>query len=480
MKPVITTVIVTCMLLGACVSAPPRETPPKLAETVPLSAASDSSAAWPTNDWWKRYADPQLDQLMQRALTQAPTLDLARTRLEQALRAVDMQRAASGASLGASAGVDRQRLSDNGLIPPEFVGFHWYSQADLGVQLHYDIDFWGRHRAAIQAATDQARAAAAEQAAVRLTLLGGVADTYFGWQTLATRRQFSERGTMIAQRLRDIAAARVEHGVDNATTLDDAEARLADAREQALQLDTALHLQRLALASLIGVSDDDLGSLEVRPLPHPETTLPASIAIDLVARRPDITASRWRVEAALHGREAARAAFYPDVSLGALFGLSSIELDKLFNAGSRIIDVGPALHLPLFDAGRLRARYGAANAELDSAVADYHATIVAAAHDAASHALQLQRSRERRLERQRQLDAVAASVARVEARAASGLSDARLGLLAEAALLDQRDALTILDGAAVSADIALLQALGGGYRAEDLPPADATAKATTP
>ncbi len=125
-------------------------------------------------------------------------------------------------------------------------------------------------------------------------------------------------------------------------------------------------------------------------MPEIDGTLPENASTDLLARRPDIAASRWRVEAALRRADQARAEFYPDISISALAGLSSIDMGKLFTTGSRVFNVAPALHLPIFESGRLEARFGASKAELDAAAAQYDSTVVSAAQDVATQALTAQ------------------------------------------------------------------------------------------
>ncbi|MGB5940392.1 MAG: TolC family protein, partial [Rhodanobacter sp.] len=185
---------------------------------------------------------------------------------------------------------------------------------------------------------------------------------------------------------------------------------------------------------------------------------------DLIARRPDIAASRWQVEAALKQTVAARAEFFPDLSLTALAGLSSIDLGKLLTAGSRTFALTPALHLPIFNGGALEANYGVSRAQLDAAVAQYDSTVLAAAREVATQALSAEQLAARRHEQQAQLDADQRLLANAQARARQGVRDLRESLGAQAALLQQRDAAVQLQAQAVSTDLALIKALGGGYR----------------
>lgn len=451
-------------LLAGC-AIPSRPQPPQLTSIAPLAGiAGQSGAVWPDSHWWMRYNDTQLDDLQARALTGSPTLAVAKARLQQATRAVDIARANAGARIQGSAQVQRERLSEHGLIPSEFLGFKWYSQGDLGAQFSYDFDFWGSHGADIAAGVDRARAAAAERDAAASMLAAAVADTYFGWQANQTRLMIAHQLVDIRRQVQSIAAARVRQGVDAPDTLQQADGLLADAREQAASIAGAARIQHAALAALLGVAPAQLPKLQSRPLPSASAALPADAGLDLVARRADVSASRWRVEAALRDIDVARAAFYPDLSLAAMAGLSSIDLGKLLSPASAIFATGPALHLPIFDSGRLRARFGVSRAQLAAAVADYNAGVVQAANQVATQALTLQQVQARRHERGAQVTAATELLASAQARAKRGLTDAQPVLTANANLVRQRDADAQLASAALSAEIALTQALGGGYR----------------
>ncbi|WP_027493880.1 TolC family protein, partial [Rhodanobacter sp. OR444] len=154
-------------------------------------------------------------------------------------------------------------------------------------------------------------------------------------------------------------------------------------------------------------------------------------------------------------------------SITALAGLSSIDMGKLLTAGSRAFELTPALHLPIFTGGALEANYGVSKAQLDAAVAQYDSTVLAAAREVATQALGAEQLAARQREQQAQLDADQRLLANAQARARQGVRDLRESLGAQAALLLQRDATTQLQAQAVSTDLALIKALGGGYRSTD-------------
>lgn len=471
MKPVlfrgrIALAAATMLVLAACATAPAKLDTPTLRDDVPLAGLdAPTRAGWPAAQWWHQYDDPQLDHLMDRAMQQSPDLALAQSRVQNAEQSARLAAAQLGLSVNGSAQVARQRMSEHGLIPTQFLGFTWYNQADLGVQLQYDFDWWGKKRATMEAALDQAHAAEAQRSAAALAIQYAVADTYFGWQADQARLQLTDQLLATQQQFSHIAELRVRQGVDLPDEVQKAKAQLAAVREMRVALDGSAKIRRAALASLLGVAPAQLPDLKPRPLPIVERGLPTNAGLDLIARRPDIAASRWQVEAALRQTDAARAQFFPDISITALAGLSSIDMGKLLTAGSRTFALTPALHLPIFEGGSLQANYGVSKAQLDAAVAQYNSTVLTAAREVSTQTLSAEQVAARLHEQQAQLDADQQLLAKAQARERQGVRDARESLGAKAQLLQQRDAAIQLRSQAVSTDLSLIKALGGGYQA---------------
>jgi multidrug efflux system outer membrane protein len=467
-RPLLTATIV--LALAACARAPAKLDHPVLRDDVPLAGLNaPARAGWPAAQWWRHYDDPQLDGLMDRALQQSPDIALAQSRVQSAQASVRLAAAQMGLSINGNAQVSRQRMSEHGLIPPEFLGFTWYNQADIGLQLQYDFDWWGKKRATVEAALDQAHAAEAQRSAAALAIQYAVADTYFGWQADQARLQLIDRLLATQQQLAQIAQLRVKQGVDLPDEAQRAQAQVAAIRGMRIAIDGSAQIRKVALAALLGVAPEQLSELHPRPLPGVVRGIPADARLDLIARRPDIAASRWQVEAALKNTDAARAAFFPDIGITAMAGLSSIDMGKLLTAGSRTFALTPALHLPIFNGGSLKANYGLSKAQLDSAVAQYNSTVLAAAREVATQALSAEQIAARRQAQQAEVDANRQLLANAEARRRQGVRDARESLAAKAQLLQQRDAAVQLQAQALSNDLALIKALGGGYRRTDTP-----------
>ena len=462
-----TTIATALTLLLAACAIPARLNHPNLRDDVPLAGLqAPVRAGWPDADWWRAYGDPQLDQLITIAMKQSPDLEQAHSRVVNAEQSVRLAAAQAGLNVNGNAQFERQRMSENGilsLLPPNIPIDPWYNQTDLGLQAKYTFDWWGKKRSSIEAALDQAHAAEAQRSAAALTIQNAVADTYFGWQGDQARLALSTRLVTAQEKLVHIAELRVAQGVDLADTAQQARAQLAAAREMHVTLQGSAAIRKVALASLLGIAPTDLPALQPRPLPTVDSRIPANARLDLIARRPDIAASRWQVEAALKQTDVARAQFFPDIGISAMAGLSSLDMGKLLEAGSRTVALTPALHLPIFEGGQLKANYGVSKAQLAAAVAEYNSTVVSAARDVATQALTAQQIAARRKEQSAQITANERLLATAQARAHQGVRDAREGLAATAQLLQQQDDAASLQAQAVSTDLALIKALGGGY-----------------
>ena len=457
------------MSLMACAGLPPKTGPVRLAKDAPLSDMP-GGGSWPIAEWWKQYRDEDLDRLIDMALQNSPTVATAQARFDSARQSVRLAGAVSGAQIDASGETSRQRLSDNGLFPPRLLGFHWYNLEDLGLRASYTFDWWGKQKDSVEAAMDEAHAAQADRAAAALVLASSVADAYFGWQSDQSRLSLArERETMVA-REGAILDARIGADLESPDERQRATSNLAAVRGQIAEFDGSARLRIVALAALVGQPTADLPALKSKAIPVAHAGLPDDVRLDLIARRADLTASRWRVEAAQKNRDSARADFLPDISINALVGLQSVDLGKLFEYASRVPSVTAAVHLPIFDGGRLKARYGATQAAVDAAVASYRETLIGAAREVAIQAATSVQIGAERSQRVIEVDAAERLKSSAAARVRQGLSDSRAELAASESWLVQRDALLQLDAAALSSDIGLKRALGGGYERNDKSP----------
>ena len=476
------------LLLAGCAGLPPKPAAPVLPASVPLAtaptdlaaqpgapasaaaqAASAATPAWPDAQWWRGFNDPALDALEAQALAASPDMAAAQARIDAAQAGLGAEQAAGGPSVGAGASAVRQRLSDNGLFPPQFLGFHWYSDFQLGLKGTWSPDWWGKHRAEVAAAVGNLRAVQAEQSAARLALSTSVASQYFGWQADTARAQLAQERVRSAEQGLALHRARADARIERDDTVGRAELELTGAKLVLQEARTSRSLRRVALAALAGTSPDELPAFAERPLPELDIGLPANASLDLIARRPDLSAARWRVEAAARKRDVARTAFLPTLTLNGVLGLESLTLRKLAEAGSAIPQLGAQLQLPLFDSNSLHAGYARSQADIDAAVAAYRSTLLTAAREVNGQLVTRQGLLGQSGLRAQQLAAAGALRAAARARADAGLTDLLPALAADDQWLAQQDAAVATHYALLGSELDLVRALGGGYRMEGTP-----------
>jgi NodT family efflux transporter outer membrane factor (OMF) lipoprotein len=242
-----------------------------------------------------------------------------------------------------------------------------------------------------------------------------------------------------------------------------ADAAVPEAATQVEALAEQATLARRQIAVLAGKAPDALPELAPRLDTLARPAVPAVLGADLLGRRPDVVAARWRIEAATQGVSAARSEFYPNINLSAFIGLNALGLDKLFQASSRQVGVAPALRLPIFDGGRLRAQLGGRQAELDAAIGQYNAAVLDAVKQAGD-ALASVQSIDRQQDLQQQAQAGSEKAWRyAQERYGAGLGNYLVVLGAESQVLAQRRQAVALQARALDVRVALMHALGGGW-----------------
>jgi NodT family efflux transporter outer membrane factor (OMF) lipoprotein len=455
------------LALGACATLP-ADAPARQAKAPSAYASAQSLAGphgdWPADSWWTTYGDSQLDALMQEALSGSPTLAAAQARVRRAEAAAGQARARELPSLTANASVQEQKQSYNNGIPAMFVpqGYNDYARATL--DFNWELDFWGKNRAAVAAAVSESRAAQADAAEARLMLSTNVAGAYADLARLYAERDVAERSVALQRETSGLVRSRVANGLDTLGEQRQSEAEPLQAQADLAATDEQIALTRNRLAALLGAGPDR-GLSIARPTAAAlkPIGLPAELAAHLVGRRPDVTAARWRAEAATQRIRGAKAAFYPDINLAAFIGLQSLHLSALTDHGSDVGGVGPAVSLPIFEGGRLRAGLRGAEADRDAAVASYDAAVTEAFRQVADVVASSRALRAQLSDSQAALAASEDAYRIAKLRYQGGLSTYPSVLLAEQGTLRRQRIVADLQARALALDVALVRALGGGF-----------------
>lgn len=455
--------------LAACAQLPTSSAPRASLnnpETLGSQTLAGSTAgSWPADRWWARYQDAQLDQLIDEALRDAPDMASAAARLRQAEASTQVSGAALQPRLDASASATSQKQSYNYLTPRSMTPEGWNDYGRATLDFSWELDFWGKNRAALAAATSEQDARRADLAQARLTLTSAVASAYAELTRLYAAREAAERSLEVRTRTATLMHDREAHGLETRGSSRAADARQASAAGDLAELDESIGLQRQRIAALIGAGPDRATRI-TRPsvLLGQAPALPATLPAELLGRRPDLVAARLQAEAEAQRIRQKTAAFYPDVNLSAFVGLQSLGLDLLRKSGSEVGSVGPAISLPIFNGGRLRGELRASEAAYDLAVASYNQTLTRALQEVAD-ALLSQRALEQRLTRAEEAYQAAGEAYRItHQRYTGGLASYLEVLSAEDTLLASIRSLTDLQSRAFTLDVALVRALGGGYQ----------------
>ena len=456
--------LVGALLASAC--ATPDLGPKPVAKIVGQQQLfAGQIADWPAEDWWTVYGDAQLTALIETGLSDAPTIAVAQARLRRASALVGQAGAAQLPTVSTNAALAESKPSYNTGPPTPAALRGWNDTGRATLDFSYELDLWGKTRAAIAAATSEEAAAKADAAAARLMVSTSIAAAYADLARLFADRDVLASTLALRQQTLDLVRRRTEGGYDSEAELAQAEVGPPLARAELEAIDEQIALTRLRLASLMGQSPDRAASI-ARPQVSSLRSLglPADLPVALVARRPDLVAARWRAEAASERIDVAHAAFYPNVNLVGLIGVQSLGIGNLANAGSDFGSVGAVLGLPIFDGGRRKAGFKVARADYDAAVGAYDVTLNLALEEVAD-AVTSQRALEQRLVESRGAqDAASRGWRLAKRRYTAGATDFTAVLVAEDRMLATQRAVSALESRRFILDLALVRALGGGWR----------------
>ena len=437
------------------------------------ATADTAATAWPAADWWRGFGSPELNALIEAARAQNFDIAAAVARVRQA----DAQVRISGAPLlpdlsgtgsaswqhegigAAGSSLSASRAGSNASFD-----FHTYS---AGLSASYELDFWGRLRAARQSAMASAVFSRFDQQTVALTVVTNVANTWFTALSLADRLAVARGNLKDAEQTLAVIQGRFDAGTAN--QLDIAQQAALAAGERALipNFVSQLEQQIIALGILTGQPPERIdvqpGTLTALSLPLVAPGLPSA----LLGRRPDVASAEAQLVAQNFSITQARAAFFPSIQLTASAGYQAPALNRLITPGGALASLAGGLTLPIFDGGTLRGQLDLAKGRYDELLADYRKAVVQAFTDVDT-ALTAWRyaSEQERLERVAVETAqLAATIAR--AQMAAGTVDITTVLTAEQTLFSDQDTLVQVRLARAQALLNLYKALGGGWVAPD-------------
>ncbi|WP_432754368.1 efflux transporter outer membrane subunit [Pseudomonas sp. WMBT8] len=461
------TLVAASLLLAAC-SSPAQRPASGLQPPPAWDTASQANALHVNQQWWKAFASPQLDQLIEQARTGSYDLASAMARVRQAQAGAVVAGAPLLPELKGGLNANRQKLlRGNG-----------YSELDAdnnndavdyfnaSLTATYEIDFWGGKRAARDSAELAVRASEFERATVELTLLSGVATTYTQLLALHEQQRIAELNLANAQNVLKLVQTR--HDAGSATQLELAQQKslVAAQQRQLPEVRQRTEAARISLAALLG---QPVQTLQLTPQAFEQLRWPsiaAGVPSDLLSRRPDIASAEAQLAAAQADIIVARAAMLPSVTLSANLGSGANRAGDMLR--NPFYNLTGGLIAPIFNNGRLSAERDKATARQDELLQTYRGAIINGFADVEKALSSIRRLDEQRQWQHEELDQAQTAFRIAQSRYEAGAEDLLTVLETQRTLYAAQDLNVQLRQARLGASIALYKALGGGWQASDL------------
>ncbi|RQS87448.1 efflux transporter outer membrane subunit [Burkholderia seminalis] len=452
-------------LLAGCSLAPAYRVP-----AVPVPAAFRETGPWvdaapadrlPRDGWWRVYGDATLDRLEPLVARANPGLAAAVARHDEATALFDEAHAALLPSVGIEAEPDRDRQSARrplrGSGQPDV-----YESNTLEAGIGYDFDLWGKVRNTVAAGRDDAQAADDDLASVRLSLQASVAATYFDLAGLDREAATLTQTIDTYRRAWQLTVSRHRGGLASGLDVSRARTQLALARARASDIAARRALDEHAIAALVGASASTFTLPPVATLPG-VPAIPTGLASTLLERRPDIAAAERRVAAANARIGVARAAYFPDLSLGLAAGFQSDTFSPWLAAPNEIWSIGPRLAATLFDGGLRAAGVRKSRAQFAEQGARYRAVVLQAFREVEDDLALLHRLGDESDQDDAALVAARQSLALAMSRYRDGAVSYLDVVTAQTTELDTQIASLDADARRLQASVGLVRALGGGW-----------------
>ena len=372
--------------------------------------------------------------------------------------------------VGFAASIDRQDLSANSFlgpftqnIPSAGLTGPWYTEGTIGLKASYSFDVWGKDRAKTNAALGLRNAQKAEAAEVELLLSARVTQLYYAIQAVYASLDLLTESRDIENELVAAHQTRADRGLEPHNQTEIAQTRKIELNQQISTAENKIALLRETMRALLGAGPHNLPAIKSVALPENVGALPPALGYQLLARRPDLQAMRWVVQASMQQVDVAKAAFYPEFDIKTFFGLDALHLGDLLHVSSKQINLVPGLSLPIFDNGRLDAGLANARAQNNLAIAHYNQSVLDAVSEIARIGIELHNGNTQTQLQLAKLKAVSFSKDSAEAHYKQGLTDKLTALNATLPVLAEQGKLIELRSWQINREVALTMSLGGGY-----------------
>lgn len=438
--------------------------------------------AWPREEWWRSFRNPELDRIVDKALQDNQNLKKVEDTLREADAVVQIAGARLVPEINSSFQLRQSRNPEDGSVAalnPRQAGLQKTVGAINPLNLTWELDFWNKNRALLDAAIGEAAAQEGELEQARLLLTTGVARAYLRGYALSRQMGLATQLVKLRRELRALAETRYQTGLDTLDGVQIARANEEMAVRREATVRASITLQRDALARMMGEGPDfGLSVFEGKKSVSPaQPALPRSLPIELLRHRPDLAAALRRAEAAAERIHVAKTLFLPSIDLSIAGGFeASVTSTKIGQLGNLLFNpaalgyvAATTIRLPVFQGGRLSGNLQVQRTEFDQAVDTYNETLLQAAQQVADSIATLKRAHAEYDAQGRFVGARSKELELSRVRLRDGLRDRREIVQESADLLDAILTQRGLEGDRLIAAVDLYQSLGGGY-SEGPPP----------
>lgn len=432
--------------------------------------------------WWELFDDCQLASFIETAFQNNPTIHDARARIIGALYGANQVRSGLFPFIEFGGDILREKLSETGLIPfnqkstqtganaplPVPAGMNgipvYFTQVEMEFTLNYDFDIWDKRRNTLKAALGEVQARIADDAFIHLEIGIALAKLYFQLQVNYQREEIANAFLDNEIRIFKMTEGLVVGHLNNALSTSTLDARVADAKVALAQIQEDIAVKEAALRAYLANGFDDLIiSMPISRQILPQIPMPTNIPLHLLANRPDIAAELWLIESRGKEIEVAKAGFYPDFNISALFGYQTIHLHKLFEWPSSFYNIDPAFTLPIFTGGLLEANLGASEVNYDRAIYRYNQLVIDATKEVLEALAALRYSQQINFDVQSKLQTQGELNMLTTLRFQNNIDSELNVLQSQQTVLRAKDQELISLGNILQSQLLLIKALGGGY-----------------
>ena len=421
----------------------------------------DAKAAPIRDHWWTEFGDPQLNELVALGLRQSPSLDTSGAHIVAAQAMLDNEKASFVPQISLGGQVDRQQLSENYIFVPGMPIYTGYGLANAS--LNWSLDLWGKQKKYVDAAKNQVIAAQANHKASELLLSTTIVRIYLDYDRMVQAQALYARDANLKSQLSQIAQDKQRVGLVDATQVNQRKLEYHTAQANLSQANLSVKMLKHQLASLVQEGPSWGEALKAPAVKVAGLGLPETIPSNLLERRPDLQALLSQIDVAKLQLDGAKLEYLPDVNLAGFIGVQSFGISQLFSSKSQQFSIGPAISLPIFDGGAIAANITGKEAGRNQAIASYQEQLVQALREVADGIGSMKSTQANFESYSATFQSAKANFEIAVARSQVGVSSKESVLTTEESYLAQGQNFADAKAKMLTANVVLVQALGGSY-----------------